>query len=132
MCDLSQVSPKQGLYLKLKGICDRSLQVDFDLDFYVHGTRNLRPFFKGLAYSHIAFNATDKLWYMRSLRDPSNMYLHTEKQLTESLPVGTYNWVVGGTLGFCEKEKGDLMELTLSKCFPNSYTCDSGECIELR
>ena len=76
-------------------------------------------------------NYFDLYRYLRSLRDPENLFLITEKQLSESLPIGTYTWIVGGGK-FCEHKPGDFILLTFSKCFPNMYTCDSGECIDLR
>ena len=62
ICDLRSASEDQGQFLKLKGICKESLFVDFDLDFYVHGTHDTRPFLKGIAYSFIAYNSTDERW----------------------------------------------------------------------
>ena len=47
ICDLSKITNTQaGQYLKLKGICEGELWRIFDLDYYVHGTKDGRPHFK--------------------------------------------------------------------------------------
>ena len=55
----------------------------------------------------------------------------TVKQIPEELPTGTWNWQVGAEGGICLLHKGDVHEMTLSRCFSNQYTCDSGNCIIL-
>ena len=67
LCDLTSLSQNQGQFLKLKGICDASLFNDFDLDFYVHGVKDNRPAFKGMAYSHMSYNGTDQHWLVNQL-----------------------------------------------------------------
>ena len=62
LCDLTSIPPSQGQFLKLKGICESGLFNDFDLDFYVHGIKNNRPVFKGMAYSYMEYNETNQHW----------------------------------------------------------------------
>ena len=73
---------------------------------------------------------SDERWYLRSLVEPDK-YLVTVKQIPEELPTGTWNWQVGAEGGICLLHKGDVHEMTLSRCFSNQYTCDSGNCIIL-
>ena len=131
VCDLNKVyGTEAGQYLKLKGICEEELFHVYDLDYYVFGTFHSRPLFKGISLSYMHYNDTDERWYIRSLREPSK-YLVTVRQIPVDLPTGTWMWRVGSEGSICGLAEGELRELTFSRCFPNKYTCDSGDCIPL-
>ena len=48
VCDLRPtLATPQGQFLKLKGICKMDMWAVYDLNYYVHGTYDGRPVFKG-------------------------------------------------------------------------------------
>ena len=53
-------------------------------------------------------------------------------------PFGCQNWLVSlganstGDTKLCGRGEGEIIKLTLSSCFPDMFTCDNGDCIELR
>ena len=55
-----------------------------------------------------------------------------ESQDTNTYPMGTQTWVLGADLSMCNLKKGAYVNLTLSKCYPDKFTCNSGHCIPLR
>ena len=70
-------------------------------------------------------------WILQSLRDPK-MFIRTVEKLPEDLPIGTHDWEIPETDALCKKKIGDVVELTMSQCYPNMYTCNNGDCITLR
>ena len=53
-------------------------------------------------------------------------------ELTNSdFPMGRQKWdlIQGDTI--CNKDIGSSIQLTLSLCYPDKFTCDSGECVPL-
>lgn len=68
---------------------------------------------------------------MQSLRDPSKR-LETLNKMHESLPLGTNSWLVVTDEGVCKMRIGQVLNLTLTTCFPNKFTCDDGQCTDLR
>ena len=87
--------------------------------------------YRGLTKSHIYYNLTSSKWILESLISPG-VYLTTNKQLSNQIPFGTHQWVVADKSGLCKLPMGSVTDLTLSSCFPNKYTCNSGHCIPLR
>ena len=47
-------------------------------------------------------------------------------------PLGSRVWILGSELSMCGDDKDKEVTLTLSKCYPDKYTCNSGHCIPLR
>ena len=53
------------------------------------------------------------------------------------IPTGRREWEIGGLDFDCHfeddlKVEGSKVNLTLSRCFPDMFTCTSGDCIKLR
>ena len=47
-------------------------------------------------------------------------------------PFGRQAWVLGTEASICDYQKDVEVKLTFSKCYNDSYTCDSGHCVPLR
>ena len=53
-------------------------------------------------------------------------------ELTNSdFPMGRKKWNLAEGATFCNHNIGDFIELTFSQCYPDKFTCDSGQCIPL-
>jgi hypothetical protein len=85
----------------------------------------------GIANSHIFYDLTLLTWVLQSLRKPDKKITMWTKRPGE-LPLGRHIWLVDSDFAFCGKTKDSKVELTLSTCFPDKYTCDDGHCIDLR
>ena len=70
-------------------------------------------------------------WILQSLHMPQK-YIQTLERLPEELPIGTHNWQITMEDAMCGLKANESMELTISQCYPNMYTCNNGDCIELR
>ena len=46
-------------------------------------------------------------------------------------PMGRKIWNLNKGKSFCNNKIGDSVELTFSQCYPDKFTCDSGQCIPL-
>ena len=57
--------------------------------------------------------------------------METNGKMPNSIPLGTVSWKTGTENSLCGYPDGYVTSMTLSQCFPNKYTCDSGHCIEL-
>ena len=77
------------------------------------------------------YDAQSTKWRLQSLRDPMK-YIQTVERLPEDLPIGTHDWEVTQDDTMCKLKKGKVLELTISQCYPNMYTCNNGDCIILR
>ena len=84
---------------------------------------HLKYDFRGLTKSHIYFvcikdqKCTSGKWILQSLLN-QNM---TKELLDSEFPVGTKIW----------NAMGQEKKLTLTQCFQDKFTCDSGHCISL-
>ena len=65
------------------------------------------------------------------MRDPSK-YLLLKHKNPRVYPIGTHTWALGSDNALCAMKKEELVELSLSICYPNKYTCNNGGCIDLR
>jgi hypothetical protein len=72
---------------------------------------------------------TGSKWRLQSLRDPTSM-LEIETA-TEFSPLGRQIWRTGPETSICGLKPDSPLVLTYSTCFPDGYTCDSGDCIPL-
>ncbi len=86
---------------------------------------------RGVRNSHIYFDSSVKRWRLQSLRHPTKFLDMAEKK-THVLPIGTHDWAVGADVALCDKDPPEEIELTFSRCYPDMYSCDSGDCIPLR
>ena len=87
---------------------------------------DLKKCYRGTQISHIFFDKNVQKWTLQSLRDPK-IYVQTEK-----FPLGTSEWTIGADNALCGLENRTTSELTMSLCYPEKYTCNSGSCIPLR
>lgn len=46
-------------------------------------------------------------------------------------PIGRFEWMITSGGFVCDNPKNTPMNLTMSNCYPNQFTCDSGHCIPL-
>ena len=74
------------------------------------------------------YNKSADNWVIQSLVDPS-MYMTSKDVPSNELPIGTYSWKSENKGALCGKPYGTITKLTLSTCYPNKYSCDSGHCI---
>lgn len=91
------------------------------------------PSSRGTTNSHIYFHS-DGRWRLESFRFPSSKYFILKNSNPNVLPLGTHVWLTGWQNALCSSDHpaGTEAELTLSKCFFNKYTCNSGDCVDLR
>ena len=47
------------------------------------------------------------------------------------LPIGSHEWEVKNDHSFCHLKEESIAKLTLSRCYPDKFTCASGQCIHL-
>ncbi len=80
--------------------------------------------------SEIYFDSEQNRWRLQSLLNPDKYLLMTDKN-PRILPMGTHKWTLETPGAICNLEKGEKRILTLSRCFPDMYTCDTGHCIDL-
>lgn len=59
-------------------------------------------------------------------------FLTLKHKNPRTYPIGTHTWALGNDNAMCAMDKDDLVWLSFSTCFPNKYTCNTGECIDLR
>ena len=81
---------------------------------------------RGTQISHIFFDNIAHKWTLQSLKDPKK-YVQTQK-----FPLGASAWTTGDENALCGLANRTTVELTMSLCYPEKYTCNSGSCIPLR
>ena len=57
--------------------------------------------------------------------------IQTVAELDEDLPIGTHVWEVTNDFAICKLRQNQTLELTISQCYPDKYTCNNGDCIAL-
>ena len=87
-------------------------------------------YFRGFSKSHIYYDATTSKWILQSFVNP-NISITTKSKWPYDIPLGTVQWQVTTDSGLCQLPKDSVAELTLSICYPDKYTCNSGHCIHL-
>ena len=48
------------------------------------------------------------------------------------VPMGSKEWILKQDNAYCNKQKGYVVKLTFSQCYPNKFTCSSGHCVALK
>ena len=86
---------------------------------------------RGLGFSHIYYDDFNSQWRLQSLRNP-DMYLLLDDRMPRAMPIGRQVWTLGRNLSMCAKDEGAQHLLTFSGCSSTSFTCNNGECVELR
>ena len=132
-CAICQVQPQKRL--RLKGLCVEDLKKDsdFDTEFYSSGIFNDRLYFRGIRASHIFVDAVDGKWTLQSLKNPGKI---SKLDIPNTrYPIGRHQWKVQNNdtqFGICGLENGGFHLLTFSDCHPEKFTCNSGQCVEIK
>ena len=132
-CAICQVQPQKRL--RLKGLCVEDLKKDsdFDTEFYSSGIFNDRLYFRGIRASHIFVDSVDGKWTLQSLKSPGKI---SKLDIPNTrYPIGRHQWKVQNNdtqFGICGLENGGFHLLTFSDCHPEKFTCNSGQCVELK
>ncbi len=92
-----------------------------------------RPHLHGLKNSHLFFDG--HTWLLESLSGGGNdsikaIALHDSP--ADHLPLGRGSWTINAGSYACETISEDGLELTLSTCLPEQFTCGDGSCIQLK
>nr|XP_045616286.1 uncharacterized protein LOC123769256 [Procambarus clarkii] len=107
--------------LRIRGLCTSSL---FDRIFYLHDYENDRPAFDGLEQSRIYWN--NDTWVMES-RVHEGLRALMVAVRTQEYPLGLHTWAIHQ-----DKCHQPQVELLLTSCGRDDYTCNSGACISKR
>lgn len=131
-----------GTTYTLKGLCAVSLSSRaFDTEFYPFGSLGGRPYFRGLANSHLYFDPASDSWRLQSLRYPGEYLLHPSSDsataaVTAALPLKSGHWLVAdgnsdSDVATCTQGSAHRPRLAFSICRRGQFTCSNGECIDL-
>ena len=81
-------------------------------------------FHRGPEKSLIHFDG--KLWHLVSFLD------RTKRLVTKQFPIGRKPWKVApNSSTICGHQPGDIVNLAMTMCKNDQFTCDDGGCIEL-
>lgn len=81
-------------------------------------------------HSHIYKDPYLGQWRLDSLKTPGKYLLMNDKR-PSAFPIGTKEWTLGTDSVVCGKKANSHHLLTLTTCFPDMFTCDNGQCIDL-
>ena len=122
---------KRDNFYFVRGLCDTGDIDFFDTMYYIRGTRNSRPYFRGFRRSEIFYDKANDTWVMRSLQNP-NRYMHQKADHGKTThPFGRHLWITSKRGVTCGLLEGQERELTFSPCQIDQYPCSSGTCIDL-
>ena len=82
----------------------------------------------GLVSSHIEYIETHSQWI---LKDKSSDVTATTNASQSSFALGKHNWTIRGDSVACSKEPSYTIEMKLSACSKDEFTCDDGQCIRI-
>ena len=89
-------------------------------------------FYRSNGQSQIYFDKEKNKWKLVS-HTPPFLHLLMDRSGLNVVPVGRNTWkIMSGDGELCGKSDNSSISLTLSSCFPNKFTCDNGDCIQLR
>jgi hypothetical protein len=114
----------------LKGVCPYQFDRYLYFEYYIYGLKNGYPWFVGFEKSQIYFNTSLEAWILQSFEDP-DMTLEAQESMEDDLPIGRQNWKIGKSFKRCNHKSGNNIKLTLSTCYPDHFTCNSGLCLLL-
>ena len=83
-----------------------------------------------MSRSHIFFDNTLNAWVLKSLEDIGHGFVLKE-DLADGMPIGTHIWKTITDRSHCLLSNNTQVELTISVCKNDQFTCDSGQCIDL-
>ncbi|XP_047502382.1 uncharacterized protein LOC125047881 [Penaeus chinensis] len=120
---------KQMSFLKLRGLCERSL---FDREYFLPNTKD-SPMFNGAYYSVITKHTPPEnasasdfgFWQLSRLDDPS-VRATLALRFPTHYPVGLNNWTVSNDV--CG---GREVPLRMTSCKEHQFSCDDGTCIPI-
>ncbi|XP_045119593.1 uncharacterized protein LOC123509383 isoform X2 [Portunus trituberculatus] len=103
--------------IHMRGLCRSSL---FDRSMYIHEYLNDQPMFDGAVHSRVAW--VDDAWVIES-----RLYPNLRARILEKVdyPLGLHKWEVEG-----DKCRHKKVELLLTACRKNEFTCNDGTCID--
>ncbi|KAK8394760.1 hypothetical protein O3P69_005914 [Scylla paramamosain] len=103
--------------IHMRGLCRSSL---FDRSMYLHEYLNDQPMFDGAVHSRVAW--VDDAWVIES-----RLYPKLRARILEKVdyPLGLHMWEVEGDK--CPHKK---IELLLTACRKDEFTCNDGTCID--
>ncbi|XP_050706082.1 uncharacterized protein LOC126991371 [Eriocheir sinensis] len=105
--------------MRLRGLCRDS---SFDRRFSFRDNRDYNLIFDGLA--HVMMKEQNGTWIMRSRLYPT-LRARMVSQWVGQYPVGVHTWLIEGDR--CRQKE---VELLLTSCHNDEYTCNDGSCIE--
>ncbi|XP_063889382.1 uncharacterized protein LOC135116084 isoform X3 [Scylla paramamosain] len=121
-CEFPQLST---LYLKGPAVCPNS---PFNQEYVLGNEEGGRPALHGFFHSDIYWDTANKSWAIRSRKVEGATALW--QPLREgNYPFGTKTWKLAGEV--CNMLPGTLVNLTLSICRSDQFTCSDGTCIPL-
>ena len=113
--------------LHLRGYCLYS-DVDFDNEIFTPMTLNTDQAYIGWGGSisaQIWFNSELGQWV---LIDKNNNIMAIADADQNSFALGKYNWTISGDSSQCSS---DIVEMKLTGCKDDEFTCDEGQCISM-
>lgn len=111
-----------GRPLVLRGLCEKKKA---ETMFETLGYRERKPFFHGY-YGKMIFKTPTGDWELHDTT--TNVTLAAlALDTSDDYPLGRHIWILRDTV--CDHTVSTELELSLSACFDNEYTCANGECI---
>ena len=81
----------------------------------------------GLTSSYIDYNTTLSQWVLKDNYDVTA----TIDASQSSLALGKHNWTIARDSVACSKETSYTIEMKLSACYEEEFTCDDGQCVRI-
>ncbi|XP_050732358.1 uncharacterized protein LOC127006450 [Eriocheir sinensis] len=118
-------------HLRGAGLCSTA---PFNRQYTLEGERGGRPSLLGLFHSDIVWEAKSEAWVLASLKE-AGLEVQWAPASTDighnQYPFGTHTWTLGGPGELCGRRSGDTLNLTLSVCTDDQFTCVDGTCVHL-
>ncbi|KAG7175378.1 Glutamate-gated chloride channel-like 5 [Homarus americanus] len=108
--------------LRLRGLCLRRKEETY---YEVLGYRNSKPYFHGF-YGFMLYTVGDGEWLLKDIKK-STLVASLKLTSTNSYPIGRNTWSLNSSV--CTMSSGTELELSLSACDDNEFTCANGDCI---
>lgn len=116
---------KEGVPLRLRGLCHEKEEEGY---YEVLGYRNGKPYFHGF-YGNMIYRTRNGNWELFDTR--INLTIATMTPQSEKVyPIGRHHWNV--TSSVCDFPKASEIEMSLSVCRDEEFTCANGDCIPQR
>ncbi|KAG7176563.1 Neuronal pentraxin-2-like 1 [Homarus americanus] len=119
--------PKRSiLYLRGPGVCESS---PFNRQYVLEGDSGGKPALAGFFHSDITWDPQNEAWVIASLKEEGAV-ARWSPITTDEYPFGTKPWTLGHDA--CGLRNGDVVNMTLSVCDLEQFTCADGTCIDLQ